>query len=248
MSFQGDLSSIALSDVLQNLESGGKSGTLTITDGDLEVARIRIDRGKITGLARPGRLTLPQLLVRQGRLTEAQIKSAKAKRRGTRKSIGEVLVLQNRIAGEDLLAVASRALSEDVCDLVAETVHGEFFLDEGPPPPRVFDAEETQLGLALPVSHVLLEGARRSDHWALIRQAIPSDATHYFAGPDCEPPLDAGDPELVRYLLQHLDGTRPVSEIVDLVPGRRFETYTALAFLVRERFVRATEGDELLAI
>jgi len=75
---------------------------------------------------------------------------------------------------------------------------------------------------------------------------MPSDATHYWAEVGTIAPLEAGDREVARRVLSGLDGTRSVAEVANLAPGHRFEAYCVLAYLVRERIARATEGDELL--
>ncbi|MEM7260373.1 MAG: DUF4388 domain-containing protein [Planctomycetota bacterium] len=247
VSFHGELQSIPLGDVLQTLEGGGRSGTLSLTRDGTEVAFVRLEAGRLASLQRPDRPDLVERLVLEGHLSREELRNAKQKRRGSRKSLVEVIQLQERMSSDEIRAVAATALTEDFCDLVAETHDGEFHLDEGPVIPRMFDAEERSLELGLGIGPLLLEAARRADHWSVIRQAIPSDATHYCVSDrEMNAPLDAGDPELVRAMITSLDGTRAVHELSDQFPGRRFEVYTALAHLVRERTARPAEGDELL--
>ncbi len=246
VTFHGDLSSISFPDLLQNLEGSGNTGNLAITREEHEVATLRFEAGKIAMLVQPDRPSLPELLVRQGCLSDEQLRSARSKRRGSRKSLCETLALQHGIELDAVKTIAARALTEDICDLVAEIKDGEFHFDAGPPPPRHFDTEERQLDLRLSVSALVLEGARRADHWRLIRQAIPFDATHYAADPGTIAPLDAGDAALAKVMIATLDGTRSVCELIATIPDRRFEGYCVLAYLVQERIVRATEGDGLL--
>ena len=50
----------------------------------------------------------------------------------------------------------------------------------------MFDPEERHLELALAVEPLLLEAARRADHWRLIRTALPSDGLHFIAEPSAQ--------------------------------------------------------------
>jgi tetratricopeptide (TPR) repeat protein len=96
------------------------------------------------------------------------------------------------------------------------------------------------------VEHVLLESARRADHWKLIRKVIPSDSVHFVALEGVDFPADIEDPNLARQLLQILDGTRDVREVVGLFPQRAFLAYLVLSRFVRDRLVRAAEADDLV--
>ncbi|MFN0058131.1 MAG: DUF4388 domain-containing protein [Planctomycetota bacterium] len=247
MSFYGELTSIHLPDLLQNFESHRCCGTLSIENTQQSVFLYFLE-GKIAMFARPGRPPLAERLVALGYLTERQLETARTKRRGSKKSLGEVLVAMDVIKEAALAELAGQVLADDVADLVALTSTGRFQFHEGEPPARIFDAEERALRLQLGVSALLLEAARRSDHWAMARKVVPSDSAHYFALPGIELPADIDNPQLAQAMLKRLDGTRSVSEISDEFPISRLEVYSILARLVRERIVSAAEGEELLAV
>lgn len=249
MGIQGKLSSIALPDLLQNLEQNGRTGTLSVRGvREDDRAEIYVADGKLSMLSRPGRPTLADRLVRQGVLTADQLERAKHKRKGTKRALGETLEVLGLVTQANLREIASEALREDVCDLVADLTDGEFSLDEGNPPARVFDPEERRLRLAVSANALLLEAARRRDMWVLVRQLIPSDSIHFYCPEELDLPADFPDRELAVALLPSLDGSHSVEEVVERLAGRRFAAYTVLAELVRQRLVRAVSSQDLLEI
>jgi len=90
-----------------------------------------------------------------------------------------------------------------------------------------------------------MEAARREDHWRLIRERVPSDTAHFVVQHTPRPPEDPADAELQATLLEGLDGTRGVSEIMARFPHRRFEAYVLLAGLVEARAVREAAATDL---
>ncbi|MFQ5655111.1 MAG: DUF4388 domain-containing protein [Planctomycetota bacterium] len=244
MSFYGDLSSIDLGDLLQNLVSNSRTGTLTVkVDG--EEHHVFLKDGHISMLAGGGRPILAQMLVSSGYLTKKQLSAIRSKRRGSRKSLGEIMAKVGAMSEEELRTAAGVMLAEDMCNLLTIGT-GEFRFGEGNPPSRVFDPEERRLNLRVAVSPLLLEAARRSDHWAMIRKVIPSDSVHFVAVDPAHPVDEYEDPALAAALLRCLDGTCSVREVASRHPQRRFQVYGVLSRFVREHLVRVAESDDLL--
>ena len=246
MSFYGDLSSIAIGDLFQNLEGNRSTGTFTLKSSGGTVS-IYFQDGAIAMLATDERAPLMDSLVRAGWVTPEQMKAVRTRRRGSRKSLIETLVSLKVVTEEQIRALAQTLLHEDLCDMIA-AASGHFDFRQGKPPSRAFDPEERRLELRLTVGATLLEAARRSDHWALIRKVIPSDSVHFVAAAGVECPDHLENPELARALLEVLDGTRNVQEATALFHHQRFNAYVQLAQLVRERLVRGAEADDLIAI
>ncbi|MCI0650685.1 MAG: DUF4388 domain-containing protein [Planctomycetes bacterium] len=246
MSFFGDLSSISLAGLLQNLEHNMQTGTLLI-ERPGQRAAVYLRNGKICMLATESRPELVQMLVATGYLTAEQLEHVRSQRRGSRKSIGETLVSMGVITDENLREIGLKALFDDACELVV-TAEGEFRFSRGGVPARVFDPEERRLNLEISVSHLLLEAARRADLWRLVRQVIPSDSVRFIPQPNVAVSADVADAELVQRLFAALDGTRDVREVLALFTGRRFEVFQLLAQLVRTHAVQAVEADGILSI
>ncbi|MEM7164634.1 MAG: DUF4388 domain-containing protein [Planctomycetota bacterium] len=243
MSFYGDLKSIHLADLLQNFEAHALTGTLSIRSSAGVTAHLYLKHGRLALLNQPGRASVPDMLVARGVLPAEKVAAARGKRKGTKKLIVDVLQQMGLIDQEPLRHIAQLALTEDICDLVA-TCEGQFKFSEGQIPPRIFDAEERRLELAIPVGPLLLEAARRADEWGRIRQEVPSDGVYFTAMPSAQAPADAEDPELAAQILACLDGTLNARDVVSRFGHRRFEAYRALAELVRCRLVRAAEAHD----
>lgn len=211
MTLHGDLSTLELADIVQNLELHKRSGTLAVETA-LGTTRVYFDRGAVAMIASERRPAMLDDLVLAGLVTEKQLEGARKARWRTRKALGEVLVKRKALDGDTLRWFAERRLQEDLCDFLALEAGAFTFTDEGVPR-NVFDPEERNVGLALPVGAMLFEAARRKDHWPLIRRRLPSDATHYLA-PESLEVEGAGDQELARAVVARLDGTRSVREVV----------------------------------
>ena len=243
MTLQGDLSTLDLADLLQNLEQHGRTGLLTI-EGVRGTTRLFFERGKLALLDADGRPPLVDALVDAGAITDDDLLSLRKRRRLGKKPLGELLVAADRLARETLQEIAEARLLDEACELIA-TRAGAFTFAEGPAPEGLFDADERRLGLALPSGPLLMESARREDHWRLIRQRIPSDAAHYVAERDPTPLVDPAHAALAKELCERLDGSRSVAEAMARFPHRRFEAYQILAHLCEKHAVRLAGPDEM---
>jgi tetratricopeptide (TPR) repeat protein len=246
MTFSGDLASIDLADLLQNIETHERTGTLTLKS-DTGASRIFVRQGKIAMFAADNRPPLGDMLVAAGIVSAKKLEAARRKQRGSRKTLAEVLIASKFITDRDLHVAGQDFLSEDVANLVASAA-GEFQFQQGDDVPEGFDPDEAWLELSLPISPVVLEATRRSDHWVLIRKFIPSDTIHFVARESAEVSDEVADPEIADALLRALDGTRCIGEVVDLFPSRRFLAYRILSDFVRDRMVRAAEADDLVSV
>ena len=245
MTLQGDLSTLQLADLLQSLESGAKSGVLTVDGPDGE-RRMYFADGQLTLFAAEGRPSLVEVFVACGLLTERQLESARKKRRGTRRSMGQVLVEGRRLTQEQLQEIAMARLLDEACELVAAD-NEAFRFEEGKIPRGVFDPEERRLGLRLAAGPLLMESARREDHWRLIRQRIPSDSAHYMVARDPSGLQDESDAILAE-LVERLDGTMSVNEVMARFPHRRFDAYRHLAELVESGAVRMARSEDMVKL
>jgi len=246
MTLQGDLSTLDLADLFQNLETATKSGTLTV-DGSGGRFQVQFQDGQLVLLAADGRPSLMDALVGSGAVSEEALAAARKRRRRSGKSLAEVLVAQRAIAEEELLEFARQRLLADACELVA-TGGDAFTFAEGGIPRGVFDPEERRLPLALPVGPLLLEAARRSDHWDMVRARIPSDSAHFLAARTPDAANVGGTPELVAALVERLDGSRSVAEVMAAFTHERFQAYEVLAAMIEGRAVRPVQPEDLLEL
>lgn len=246
MTVSGDLATIDVADLLQNIQVHSRTGTLTLVSEEGR-ARVFFRDGNIAMLSSDGRAPLVERLVAAGLLSRRKLEAVQKKQRGTRRCAAEILVGARVITAEALLAAAEDFLSEDVANLIA-SAQGEFEFVEGQEAPRGFDPDEASLPLALPVASMILEATRRVDHWVEIRKFLPTDSMHFVVREGARCREDVDDAEFAEQLLQALNGARSVRELSDLFPNRRFLCYKLLADLVRDRVARPASADDLLEL
>jgi hypothetical protein len=144
------------------------------------------------------------------------------------------LVESGAITGEQLIAIATARLTDDACEVLAAGAC-KFEFTEAEKPSDVFDLDERPLGIKLAASPLLLESARRSDHWTMIREHLPSDSAHYVVARPPRTPSDAGKARFQAEVVKLLDGARTVREVVGHFPTRRFQAYELLAELAKSQ-------------
>lgn len=248
MTVSGDLATIDLADLLQNIEAHSRTGTLTLV-GEDGSAHLFFRAGKVALMAQPSRPSLADALVAAGHVTARRLDAARKKQKGTKRTVTEILVGARVLSFEALREIAEHRLGGDVADLIADA-QGEFkFVEaEAPADDAAFDVDEAGLQLALAVAPLVLEATRRVDHWVEIRKFVPSESMHFRARDGAKPPDGVEDQELAAALLGALDGSRSAQEVVALFPDRRFAAFKLLAELVRDRIARPVTGDDLLAL
>jgi tetratricopeptide (TPR) repeat protein len=246
MGVSGDLATIDLADLLQNIEAHARTGTLVLKaeDGD---SRLFFKGGRVALMTRSDRPSFAEALVMSGQLSQRKLDAARGKLKVSKRCRAELLVGSRMFAFEALKELAENRLREEVADLIADA-RGEFAFEETTTPGAGFDPDEASLQLALPVAPLVLEATRRIDHWVEIRKFVPADAMHFRAREGARVRGEAEDQELATELLKALDGSRSALEVVGMFPDRRFLAYKLLADLVRDRAARPVTGDDLLKL
>ena len=242
MALHGDLSTLDLTSLFQNLEGAQKTGLLTVLDRD-EPTELFFEKGKLALIAWPGRTGLLEYLAEGGVIALEALEDAR-KQKKRRQTVGAALVESGALSQEDLAGIATARLVDDTCELLAAGAR-RFEFAECEEPHERFDREERALELALPASPLLLESARRTDHWTRIREHLPSDSTHYVVSRPPRPNGDAAREEFQARLVELLDGSRTVREIVARFPARRFAAFEALAELAEKQCIRPITSADL---
>ncbi len=227
MSLQGDLSTLDLAGLFQNLEGARKNGVLTIGDRK-QPTHLLFHEGRLNALNYPDRASVAGFLAAAGVADAAAIE--RARKRGRRHLLLDLLADAGVAPKEQLVARLHERITDEACDILM-TQSGRFEFHEGEAPEGLFDADERGIGLALPASALLLEAARRSDHWKRIRTHVPSDATHYELARQPREIADAAQAAFAAAVLELIDGSRSVGEIAANFPHCRFALYELLANL-----------------
>ena len=222
MAIKGSLREASLPDVLQLLSMGKKTGCLSVTHRN-NFGYIYFDKGKISYASIVNRRDrIGDMLVKAGSITPDQLQSAiDAQGKHRDKRVGDLLVELGHISRE--------RLHEHVRVQIEEAVYLLFTWSEGT---FNFEAdvrpERQDLLVSINPESLLLEGARRVDEWSLIEKKIPSfDAVfdadwRKLAATDL--PLTAEQ----QHVLQHLDGRRDVTQIVERTGLVEFDVGKAL--------------------
>ena len=171
MAIEGSLRELSIHDVFQMLDLSRKTGTLRVTSESREhEGTVLFERGRVRSASMRGSpAPLGQLLVRAGRITEADLARARGMQAaGDTRRLGEILVA--------LDLVGSRELERQVRLQVETVVFEVMSWREG-----LFSFQERDIGTVVidaPVhvstESLLMEGARRIDEWSRIVDKVPS--------------------------------------------------------------------------
>jgi len=244
MGLHGDLSTLDLTNLLQNLEGARKTGLLTVRD-DGEETSLFFEKGQLALIAYPGRASLVEYLLESGVAKPAALEAAKkSKRRG--QGLCAALVEAKVLSAEELAAIVRARLTDDACEVLAAGAR-QFEFTEVEGPSEIFDPDERASALALPASPLLLESATRSDHWAMIRELLPSDSATYTVARPPRAPSDENKARFQAEVVKLVDGARSVREIVAKFPARRFDAYQVLADLAKGQAIRPIPAADLNA-
>ena len=172
MSFKGNLQSLGLFDVLQNVSQNCLTGTLTVTTKD-QNRWVYFDRGKVRLVSSGERVGLPMrdFLVQRGYVTSEAMDKAIKSRGRSRALLQDILVKAGEITNEDYAAAYAERIEEFLYELL-EIKSAEYEFTDGGVPKGIFDMAQKSLGLALEIQPMLVEGARRDDEWARIKNVV----------------------------------------------------------------------------
>lgn len=168
MAIQGTLTTMSLTDLLQFLEVGRKTGTLKF-DRDKITKQVYFQNGLIVGSqSNDPKEYLGQVLLHYGKLDEAQLQAAREAQRKYGGKLGEVLVQHGFLSEADVLAILKTRTLDAIYDLfVWEEGHFEFYDDEPLP--------EDLIRIEVQPTNVIMEGIYRVDEFSRYRTLIPSD-------------------------------------------------------------------------
>jgi hypothetical protein len=225
MSISGNLRTMELSELLQWLNQGKKSGTLIVDDGRVN-KKIYFEKGNIVSSAsnRPSEY-LGHFLVSHGFITEAELAKAVEIQETTPMLLGKILVTIGGISEEDLRRLLMLKTEESVYDMFSwEEAEFRFVDDE-----RI---DRGMIPISLDVTGIILHGMNRLDEWNRIRKYIPSSgcipvAVGFLDEPDAEP----GE----RQILRLVDDDRTVQEIC-------LESHSSEFFVCQTLFQQIEKG------
>jgi len=189
-----------LSEILQWLQMGQKTGTLQISQG-MVTKEIYFKGGNVCSASSsdPSEF-MGQFLLNSNKLSERQLKIALEMQDRDKEMLGSILLKQNIISKDELLKILEQVSEEIIYDLFLWE-EGKFEFKDGQLPEReiaIFNMD---------ITHLILEGVRRSDEWSRIRAVFPNE----------EVVVKLVVPQILNSLPLHVNETG----LLRLVDGRR---------------------------
>src|SRR5215510_4498770 len=168
MSIHGTLKTMSVSDLLQFLAAGRKTGTLKIGRGSI-VKEIYLEGGLIVGSSsNDPRELLGQVMLHYGKIDETQLQTAMEIHRQSGGRLGTVLADKGFVAESDIMDVLHTRTLEIIYDLfIWDEADFEFF-DSEPLP-------DDLIRIRVEATTVIMDGIYRIDEWSRFGKVIPSD-------------------------------------------------------------------------
>lgn len=229
MGISGNLSTMNVSDLLQFLAAGGKTGRLKFDRAKI-VKEIYFQNGLIVGSnSNDPKEYLGQLLIHYGKLDELQLKAALEVQRKSGGRLGEILVSTKVLPQADVLEILRIRTLDVIYDLFLwEDAHFELHDDE--PPPGYFVRIELQ------PTKVIMDGVYRIDEWKRYRTLIPSNRALLELGAGWTSSLNVS--KEVRQILYFVEKRMSVAEICYNMHAAPFHVYGQLYDLVKQGIAR----------
>jgi tetratricopeptide (TPR) repeat protein len=241
MGIRGDVRSIPLASVLQDLVSNGKTGTLSIRHKERHQLFLWFDKGalKLVGL---GERQGPSLL--NGLLALEKLKPEEAPtvtgRHTHEGGFLRTLIKKGRLTRDDFKAALEHQMGELLCDAFLWS-DATFEFDEGEPDDRHFDVDQLDYEPRVAVEGQIMEAVRRADEWGETRKAILSWNEILVPDPSRFPA--EAEPSL-RRIFALIDGERTLKDIQELTRLGQFNLMRAAALLIRSGAARPVSAAE----
>lgn len=230
---RGNLASVRIVEVLQMLGLQRQTGRLSINRGGDSVDVYFKEGAVVFGASNCGdaRSAVEALLRRFCGIEEQGIEHVLSIAKMTSQPIDRVLVREKMLDAKTFTDCLRRH-TESAVFKVMTWEEGEFFFEKASPP--VFAN-----GVQLKVDDLLLEGARRSDEWSLIRQKIPHFDIIYepmIANADELATRGMSDTDLKVFSC--VDGRRTIQQIIDLLCLGEFDVVKSMFILLSVNLIR----------
>lgn len=236
---EGDLSRVQLPDVLSFVGMIRGNGKLTVRLQDLERSIVWKDGEIIFAQSNSIEHTLGHFLIRNGKISQEQYDESRAKVNATTRH-GKVLVQMGIISPKDLWWSVQNQVLEIIYSLF-EWKEGTFAFYE------TSDEELTgeRIVLQLNSSSVIMEGIRRLDEMARIREKVTSLNMVVEKIPGAAPDFDGlemNETEIEVY--SAIDGQRSVRELIRRSELTEFEVMRIVFQLLSARLVEEVHEEK----
>ena len=231
MALSGNLRTMLPGDLLQWLSLGQKTGTLVISNQRVE-KKIFFRNGRvISSASNDPREYLGQFLMSHGYLTEPELKKAMEVQQQSGILLGKILVMIDVINEPDLVRFMRLKAEEEIYDIFLWNDGDFYFVDDELP-------QMEMIPLQVDVTGIIMEGTRRVDEWARIRETIPNEAVI----PQLVREVDYTDLEEVEEpIVRAIDGRRTIADLVLESRSSAFTVSSTVSALVRHGFAKLVD-------
>lgn len=221
---------MAVSDLLQFLAAGRKTGTLKFARAGI-VKQIFLQNGTIVGSAsNDPKEAIGQVLLHYGKISEQQLREAMETHRESGDRLGTVLSALGFVTQADIMYVLRMRTLEIIYDLfIWEEAEFEFF-DGEPMPPEM-------IRINVDATNVIMDGIYRIDEWARYRKVIPSDRVFFELIPGWTQSLPESSKE-TREILYHIEKGLTAAEICYNMHTSLFHAFALLFDLVEKGTIK----------
>jgi len=234
---QGDLSRIQLPDVLSFVAMIRATGKLALRNGSLDRTIIWKDGEIVFANSNSPEHSLGQFLLRNGKINQQQYEESKRRVTPTMRH-GKVLVQMGAISPKDLWWGVKNQVLEIIYSLFTWK-DGTFGFYES-----VEEIAMERIVLSINTSSVIMEGIRRLDETARIKEKITGLEMIFMKVPGEQPDTDAldmSDHELEVY--NRIDGRMTIRELVGLSELTEFEVTRILFQLLSARLIEVAQEE-----
>jgi len=241
MSLKGNLASVNLTEIFQMLSLSGREGTLFIYEGARKRAiGFTKDGVSIRSRERTEAGLIGKILVRLGKIDDADLQQAVEQRRASSHLLGDVLVDMGACNREDVELAFRIQGEEDIQELFLNRSDAQFEYVDGYFPETDFPY------VNLNVNSLLIEIARRTDEWEYIRRRIRGPREIYrFTGAEGQMDADVLAECYAHRIDPIIDGTRSVDEIIDISYVNRFDVCKLLSQYLDAEVIELVPADAI---
>ncbi|TET37574.1 MAG: DUF4388 domain-containing protein [Planctomycetota bacterium] len=245
MTFRGDIASIGLANVFQNLKNNRQTGTLKLHAPD-ETIWIYFREGEIACAAageKPSAASL-QLLVDSGLVTEDRLRELLAASR--KKKLADILISEGVLDNQSGLD-GLRTYTQELVLQCFTWERAGFEFTEGPPPEQLFPEPLCVAKIGINTESLMMEAARRMDEWSEIKKYIPSMREMYVLtqeGRAAVEQWEEGEP--AGAIAAGFHQPEEIGNVLEEQRMSRFEGEKMVAYLLQQQFLRPLSTEELI--
>ena len=230
MALKGELKTVPLTDVLQLLSNGLKTGILHIRSSKGISKKVYFENGKIMSTASSDpREYLGQFLISRGLITEKQLNMAMETQFQSGIKLGKILVMASILEENEIQEMLKLKAEESLYDIFLWE-NGEFYFEE------MEKLNEDIVPISLDVTSLIFEGIRRKDEKARFSQKIPTTLVVLKRKVETSQLNEQLDGLQFR-LFEEIDGERSLEEIALHLHSTEFNISLAAYVLLTKNLV-----------